>query len=136
MSRNMITTVGVCGLLMAAVIPTVARTSGTTPDSAARVRVRTVPLLVENDNFLDVHIYAVRGGVFHSVGMVQSFTKQEFRLEDAWVGPGDDFRLFADPIGGIGGYLSEPILVDSNQTLLFTVKESLNLSNVTVRSAT
>lgn len=95
-------------------------------------RPRVVPLRVENDNFLDMHVYAVRDGIFHPVGVVQSFSKEEFQLQEGWTGPGGQFRLFADPIGGIGGFLTEPLLVGPDQTIAFHIKESLNLSFATI----
>lgn len=97
-------------------------------------RPRVVPLFVENDNYLDMQVYAVRDGIFHPMGVVQGLSKEDFQLKEEWTGPGGEFRLFADPIGGIGGFMTEPLLVGPDQTIALTIKESINLSSAVVQA--
>jgi hypothetical protein len=88
------------------------------------------PLTVRNDNFYDIHVYALRDGVYESLGMVMSFTTSKFEIPERMTAPGADFRLIADPIGGSGAYVSDPLLVSAGDALEMTVRNELNLSSV------
>lgn len=92
-----------------------------------------IALTVQNDNFYDVHVYAMRDGVYESMGMVLSFTTARFEIPERFTTAGADFRLLADPIGGSGVYVSDPILIAPGQGLKLTVQNALDLSTVIVQ---
>lgn len=92
-----------------------------------------VPLKVTNDNFYDVHVYGWRDGEYHSLGVVRSFSTEKLEVPEYLAAPGGDFRLIADPIGGLGAYASDPIVVREGGTLVMRVENSLNLSTVVIQ---
>ena len=60
----------------------------------------TATVYVENDNWLDVVVYAVRGGARFRLGMVTSLQSTVFQLPSAMLGASTNLFLLASPIGG------------------------------------
>lgn len=102
-----------------------------TPDSAVR-KPGSASLQVENDNWLDVHVYMVRSGQPISLGVVTGPGKSVLDLPPEATLPGADVQILALLIGGSGAYLSEPIYVDPGNVVDLTIMNDLPLSTVTV----
>jgi hypothetical protein len=99
---------------------------GPTPGSA-------VQLVVRNNNFSDVTVYAVpQGGDPQRVGMVSGTQTATFTLRAGLLGAGQ-LRLVADPLGGGGRGGSGPITVSPGQTITFTVEPLLGSSFAVVQ---
>jgi hypothetical protein len=108
-----------------------ARTVGTggAEDALAASEAAAVRIRVENHNWLDVNVYAVRNGTRYRLGTVTSMTKQMFRLPVAMVAQSGEFRLLVDPIGSSEVYFTEPLLVTPGQEIDWNVENHLALSS-------
>lgn len=89
-------------------------------------------LVVENNKWLDVNVYAVRNGTRHRLGTVTSLTTERFRLP-SWVTVGAaELRLLIDPVGSEHVHLTDPILVSTGSSIMFKVADYLPLSAYSV----
>lgn len=68
-------------------------------------------LRVRNQNFLDMNIYVVRGGVRSRLGTATGNSTATFRIPTAFVQVLTVLRFQADPIGGRGAPVSEEVTV-------------------------
>lgn len=100
--------------------------SGTTDRS-------TITLMVENNNFLEVHVYGMRDGYFRSLGTVTGLSKAKLTIPETLTTPGADFRILADPIGGTLSYLTDPIVMGTGQEVELRIQNDLALSYFTIR---
>jgi hypothetical protein len=92
----------------------------------------TATLVVQNQNFNDVDIYAVAGGLATRIGTVTGNSTARFGLsEPLYTAP--DFRIVATPIGGNGRASTGPLVVSPGQTIEFTVAPVLRMSSVMLR---
>jgi len=86
---------------------------------------------VQNDNWLDVVVYAVNGSSKFRLGSVGGISNGTFRLT-AGLSPTGSVRLLVDPIGAPAGYLSDAITVAPGQRIELRVGSPLNMSTVAV----
>jgi hypothetical protein len=84
-------------------------------------------LIVENQNFYDVDVYAVSSGLPTRIGTVSGNTTVTFTLRSTLYNT-TDFRLVATPIGGNGRAASHVLALSSGQTVKFTIAPRLNQS--------
>jgi hypothetical protein len=90
-----------------------------------------ITLHVQNDNFLDVNVYAVSGGMSRRLGTVTGSSAQDFVVNPSLAVR--DFRIIATPIGGFGRASSGSLLVSAGETIEFTVGSVLSNSTVSIR---
>lgn len=90
-----------------------------------------VGLRVQNNNFLDVDVYAVSQGVPTRIGTVTGNSTKSFAIDGSLVT--QDFRVIATPIGGSGQASTGAIIVAPGQTIEFTVGSTLRNSTVSIR---
>lgn len=90
-------------------------------------------LKVKNYNWSDVTIYAVRSGVQFRIGTVPSMGEKVFPLSATLTSGTSDFQLFARPLASGYGFISEPILLSSGQSIDLTLENNINLSSYAVR---
>jgi len=90
-----------------------------------------VSLHVQNDNFLDVDVYAVIGGQARRLGTVVGHTGSKFALNPSVAT--QDLYLVATPIGGSGRASSGRVAVSPGDTIIFTVGAILRNSTVSIR---
>ena len=100
------------------------------PDSSAR---NGIKLVVQNNNYLDMHLYWMRDGAYHSLGTVTGLSKAELTIPETLAIPGRDFQLLADPIGDPLSYLTDPIIVVQGQEVDLSIEADLALTSFTVR---
>ncbi|HEX6558736.1 MAG TPA: hypothetical protein VF021_04720 [Longimicrobiales bacterium] len=100
----------------------------------APVKSRT-KLVVENNNWLDVAVYLVRGSARARLGTVNSMSKEQFTIPDAYVLGVSDIVVQADPIGSTITYVSPPIQVFPGARVNLSVSNNIRLSNFAVFSA-
>ena len=87
---------------------------------------------VENDNWLDVHVYLVRDGEPFSLGFVTGPGHARLTLPSLATIPGGEVQILVLPIGGTDDYLSQPLTVNPGDVLDVNVANVLALSTVTV----
>jgi len=87
---------------------------------------------VENRNWSDVVVYAVRSGRRHRLGMVTSMSSARFRLPRGMAMGSGDLQLVADPIGSSRGFTSGPIHIGAGQEIALSVQNHLPMSTVSV----
>ncbi len=95
----------------------------------------SVTLYVQNDNWLDIVVYAVRGGSRFRLGQVSSVQSAKFDLPEAAMGASSGLYILADPIGVVsatvdaGGrssmFATDDIMIAPGHTII-----ELRLDNV------
>jgi hypothetical protein len=110
---------------------------GTRLASAQRERTfcakSTATVYVQNDNWLDMVVYAVRGGARFRLGMVTSVQSAVFQLPQAALGATNSLFLLADPIGGNQSYdmfATDDIMMAPGHTII-----ELRLDNIISHSS-
>ena len=93
----------------------------------------TATLYVQNDNWLDIVIYAVRGGSRFRLGQVTSVQSAVFELPPAALGATSSLFILADPIGTSRAYemfATDDIMLAPGHTII-----DLRLDNVISHSS-
>lgn len=122
----------VVGLSVAIVTGVAASGCARTNEAAGTVvPANVVGLHVQNNNFLDVDVYAVSQGVPTRLGTVTGNTTRDFVVDGSLVT--QDFRVIATPIGARGQASTGAIIVSPGQTIEFTVGSTLRNSTVSIR---
>jgi len=93
---------------------------------------RQVVVEVENYNWADIVVYAVRGGHRTRLGMVTSMGRERFVLPSAVITATTNVQLIADPIGGGAPYVFPPVIVERGQRVELRLENNLGLSSVSV----
>jgi hypothetical protein len=86
---------------------------------------------ITNNGWLDVNVYALRGGSRQRLGMVTGQNTQVFRLPRNFV-DARGVRLFIDPIGSPQGYQTELISVGPGQQIELVVQQRISMSHYSV----
>lgn len=106
---------------------------GGNPFQGTRTRVPRdgpVQVAVENNAYLDMHIYVYySGGQSRSLGMVSGLSRRTLVIPNQVVQTLSGIQLFADPIGTSQGYLSQTLLAYPGQRIRFTIQNLLSLSS-------
>ena len=92
-----------------------------------------VMIVVRNQNFSDMDVYAIASGLPSRLGTVTGNSSQTFKVNESFVAGTGDFRLVATPIGGNGRASSGPLQVSGGRTVYFTIGSSLAQSNASVQ---
>jgi hypothetical protein len=87
---------------------------------------------VQNNNWADIVVYAVRNGMRTRLGMVTSMTRERFALPASVFASTGDVQLLADPIGGGRPYLFPPVTVQQGQRVELRLENHLPLSSLSV----
>lgn len=89
-----------------------------------------VQIAVENNAYLDMHVYVIySGGLSRSLGMVTGLSKRTLVIPRQVIHTHSEIQLFADPIGGSQGYLSETMFASPGQRVRFTIQNLPSLSS-------
>lgn len=92
----------------------------------------TVSLIVENQNWLDAKIYLAGAGTRVRLGTVTSMDTGRMEIPHyAW--QGGAFQLEVELIGSNDHQLTHQILASSGDQVLWSLRNSLSLSSVSVR---
>ena len=86
---------------------------------------------VTNNNWLDVGLYAVRGGSRERLGIVRSFETQAFELPPHFL-VASGLQLYVDLIGSRQSYQTDRIQVSPGQLIELVVQERLAQSHYSV----
>ena len=90
-----------------------------------------ITLHVQNDNFLDMDVYAVSEGLPTRLGTVTGTSSRNFVVDPSLAT--QDFRIIATPIGGSGRASTGAVLVSPGQTIDFRIGSILSNSSVMIR---
>ena len=101
-------------------------------DFAQAAPANTALVHVDNHNWQDVDVFAVRDGMQVRLGMVTSMTSGVFRLPETFLTGSPNVQLRIDPIGSNSGYLTQSILVSPGQTVDLRIENNLNLTSYSV----
>lgn len=86
-----------------------------------------IPVIVRNNNWSTVRIYAVTSGTSVRLGMVETGNTETFTLPRQVVAS-PDFHLTVDPIGSRVGYATNSIALSPGVRIELTVENDLQLS--------
>ena len=96
---------------------------------------RPVQIAVENNAYLDMHIYVIySGGLSRSLGMVTGLSKRTLVIPRQLIHTHSEIQLFADPIGGSQGYLSETMFASPGERIRFTIQNLPGLSTAWIEA--
>lgn len=91
------------------------------------------PLLhVNNRNWQDMDVWAVRQGTRLRLGTVSSMGSSDFKVSPALSAGAGDFQLLVAPVGETKGFLTQTILLGAGQTLDLQVEHNLNLTTYSI----
>jgi len=128
--RNMISA---AALVAAAAIPSSLEAQSV--DGADATEPNRIAVRVENLNWLDMRIYAVRqGGASWRIGTVTSNSTRELELPSWLSASNTEVRLVAAPIGSPQRYAAPPVIVSGGDVIELSLKNNLALSSVVLRA--
>jgi hypothetical protein len=87
----------------------------------ARAPQEATTLRVQNQNFLAMNIYVVRGGVRARLGTVSGNSTARFTIPVSYVQTLTPLRFLADPIGARSAPVSEEITVSPGDEVTLTI---------------
>lgn len=97
------------------------------------LRVDPIPIHVKNENFADVNVAVIAGGISRRLGQVVGNGTGDFQIN--WsVANGQSIYLSATPIGGRGNYVSQGLSLQPGQAVEFLVGSVLRQSNAVIRT--
>lgn len=97
-----------------------------------QVILQDIPVHVQNHNWEDVVIYAVRNSTRSRLGQVTSMSTVSFVIPRAFMGTGSDIRLLADPIGSSRTFLTDALLLSPGVQIDLYIENHLPASSWTV----
>ncbi|MGQ0643046.1 MAG: hypothetical protein ACT4P6_20055 [Gemmatimonadaceae bacterium] len=89
-------------------------------------------LVVKNDHWLDVTVYAVRAGTRHRIGTVPGLQTETLALQNTVLAGAGSVRFLVEPIGTTGTHLTEPVTIERSDRVELNVRSPLNLTTFTV----
>jgi hypothetical protein len=102
-----------------------------TDDDEPLPKAEPIAVHVKNENFLDMNVYVVVGGVNRRLGTVSGNGSGDF-LVDWGITVGQSISLRAIPIGGRGSASTGSLNIGPGQEIDFVVAPVLNQSTVSV----
>lgn len=96
---------------------------GARPESEPAPRAETA-VKVENQNYLDMAVFVVRGGQRLRLGTVTGLSTQIFMLRPEMIGPSSEVQFEIDPIGGRASPRTETIVVHPGDVIELTIPPS------------
>ena len=101
--------------------------------SAAAAPPEPVEVTVNNSNYLDVDVFAVRGTSRGRVGSVTGLSTATFHVPVQYT-PDGNLQLLVDPIGSSSTYMTDKISVSTGVHVELTVTAVLRMSSYAVWS--
>jgi hypothetical protein len=89
-----------------------------------------VKIEVRNHNWQDINVYILDAGGRKRLGFITTATSKVFTLKETTIHPSGTIRLEATPIGSRGNFISEYIAARSGGTIIWEVRQPLNMSNL------
>ena len=95
---------------------------------------KPVRVYVQNNNWLDVRVYAVRGSTRFRLGTVHSQQGQFFELPTHMTESGQHVQLQADPVGSARSKTMPDVMINPGDIVEWNIENSLDLSRISVWS--
>jgi hypothetical protein len=95
-------------------------------DAAAQDQVM---LQVQNNHWLDMAVYLIRGGTRFRLGTVGSMDTKDFQLTPDLAFYATDLRLQFDPIGARESFVTEPLFVTPGEVMMWRLQNYLPASS-------
>jgi hypothetical protein len=92
----------------------------------------SVTVLVRNNNWMDVNVFAYSAGKRYRLGLVAGNSSGKFVIPEWIINTTRDLRLIADPIGSRRGVATHPVIVRPGDIIEYRVEYNLDLSSVMV----
>jgi hypothetical protein len=102
-----------------------------TPFDQADPQAHSVGVVVKNNNFYDMDVYAVGDGVASRIGSVSGLSSARFSVDESFFSA-SDVRIVATPIGGNGRASTGPLNVRPGETIYFNVNTNLRTSTMSI----
>ena len=100
-------------------------------ENAVAERKPHAELVVQNNNWLDAHVYLMRGSMRTSLGFMTALGKREFELPSWATLAGNDVQILVHLIGGVS-YLTPVVNVYRGDVVELVVQNNLALSSTVV----
>jgi len=94
-----------------------------------------VKLVVDNNNFWDMHMYVMRDGAYRSLGVVSGLSRTNLEIPRSLTASGGELQILADPIGERMSYFSGPIVLGTANEIDLMLQSDLSLSWFTLKAA-
>ena len=94
-----------------------------------------IKVKVQNLDYWDMHVYAMRDGYYRSLGLVPGLGTAEFSIPEYMAIPGGDFEILADPVGSNLSYQTGPIEFGNAAELDVILQSNLTLSSYTLKGS-
>src|SRR5688500_8451059 len=108
------------GTTVAACAPAMNQAAG--DEIYEEVAVGKTTLRVSNNSWQDMNVFLLRGSTRHRLGMVTSMNTSTFTIPMEVLSAASDVRLYADPIGSIYGWATQPLLINAGQEVSLTLQ--------------
>lgn len=118
----------VAGLAAAALLLAPALLSGQEADLGEKIERAPITVVVVNNNWSDMVIYALSQGTRIRLATVTTNTREEIVLPRYLNADVRELELLADPIGGHGAVLSDPLLLNAGDVVEWHLQNQLSLS--------
>lgn len=92
-----------------------------------------VTVRVQNYAWATMHVYAVVGTRWESLGQLGSQVTETYEISPGLLGTSQEIRLAADPVGRVEAYFSDPIFLQPGDEVEWTLQNNLALSSVIIR---
>lgn len=92
-----------------------------------------IPVTVINHNWSDARIYLLHDGVTERLGLAIAASNATFSVPGRAFGSGAAVRLRATLIGNSAAITTEPLLIQPDQAIVWTLEASLPNSSVIVQ---
>jgi len=89
-------------------------------------------LQVESHHYREITVSVIHDGQRTPVGTITAAQTAAFTLSPNLLGQSGEIRLYADPLGGVDTFTTEPIRVQSGQRVVLTLESELRRSSVGV----
>ena len=96
------------------------------PSEAVAQEPQEVTVLIDNQSYYDMHLYALQGGTRRSLGLVTGLTKRRFALPRRF--EGHTVQILAEPIGPQNIYVSDGFYLHGGEELKVSLYTNLSLS--------
>lgn len=109
-----------------------ASTGGDKPTRTLPYEPEPTTVVVENNNWHDMRVFAVTGGIRHRLGTVTSMNTRRYRVPQHLTAHGRGLRILVAPIGGPGSFMSQRVQVYQGQEVNLSVQNHLAISSIAV----
>ena len=90
-------------------------------------------LTLNNRHWLDVNVFVVHDGQASRVALVTASSNESMQVPGWLMGQGGRLRIIAEPVGDVGRYTTDLLVVQPGQLVEINVESQLSRSTYTIR---